>query len=176
MCYKTCRFCFFIACCSHNIWCQVSASVCQQAQHKGLSFCRNERWIYHGAHRAPNKSPDARVMHVDISLVPFHYTYQWAFLQMSEEWKISPPIVVRLHTDHTKAAAPAICSSGRYCNNRGSCRCQPPKLFNIRCVSCGAVVVVSKADSLQPCDYSLCLFLSCSPLPSEWTETRQDVL
>ncbi len=35
--------------------------------------------------RAPNKSPDASVMHVDISLVPFHYTYQWVFLRMSEK-------------------------------------------------------------------------------------------
>lgn len=54
--------------------CQVNAAVCQQTQHTELSFCRDERWTYQSGERAPNRSPDACVVHADISLVPLHYT------------------------------------------------------------------------------------------------------
>lgn len=154
-----------------------------KAQHKGLSFSRNERRPYHKGQRAPNKSPDAPVMYVDISLVPFHYTYQQAFLQMSDEWKISRPIAVRLRTDHTEAAAAAaICSLDQYCNNRGSCQ---PALLNCLISGLQAVELWSyrrqtgpTAIWLQPFSAALplCLFYSSSPLPSECTETRQAVL
>lgn len=79
-------------------------------------------------------------MQVDISLVPLHFMYQWAFHQMSEEWEISQPIAVRFCTDHTKAAT-AICSQGQLCNNRGSCQPALANRFNIRSVSCGDVAV-----------------------------------
>lgn len=71
----------------------------------------------------PNKSPDARV---GISLVPFHYAYQRAFLQPSER---PQPISARFHADHTKAAAAASEQSRaeQYCNNRRPCE---PALLN----------------------------------------------
>lgn len=61
----------------------------------------NERWVYHSEAGTADKSPDARVLRVGISLVPVHYTHQWAFLQMSE-WKISQLITVCLRADQQR--------------------------------------------------------------------------
>lgn len=152
-----------------------------KAQHKGLSFCHDERWTYHRRQRAPNKSPDAPVrllFYIDISLVTFHFITRISgsfFKRQRNEISLdqSPS-----YWPHRSSSGNLLLEPKLYQQKVPSTG--PPKLFNIRSVSCGRIAGRQRPTAiwLQPFSATLplCLFLSPSPLPSERTETRQAVL
>lgn len=96
-------------------------------------------------------------MYVDISLVPFHYTYQWALsLHVSLSVSLSSN-VRRMKNLSTNRCSPSCWPHKGSSSSSGNLlfgpalkqqrvlSTRPRKLFNIRSVSCGAEVV-SQAD------------------------------
>lgn len=139
------------------------------AQHKGSECCRNERWVYHRGPGTANKSPDAGVMHVDVSLVPFHYSYQRPFLQMSREWKISGPVAAAV-TTHRSSRRNFLLGASTVTTRRVQAT-SSAKLCNIRAVP----LLWSCSTPTPPHPTPVCLF-AFSPRPSECMKTRQAVL